>query len=75
MQIAELPIASNPPRLRCGTCRNWDPTSIRAMPDGETVGQCARFSESRVIGARPRCNICWEPATSSLHLADAAEQA
>ena len=67
MQIPELPMASHPLRLRCGTCRNWDSASIRALLDGEMVGQCARFSEARVVGARPRCNICWEPAASSLH--------
>lgn len=52
------------PKLRCAACRNWELTTMRALPDGEAMGQCVRFGEVRRGGARPRCNICWEPVPS-----------
>jgi len=67
MQIPQVPLSPVPSRLQCGTCRNWELTAIRALPNGERVGQCARFCEARENGARPRCNICWEPILPTLH--------
>lgn len=66
MRTAEEPLSPVPSRLQCGTCCNWELTAIRALPDGERVGQCIRFGESRGNGARPRCNICWEPILPAL---------
>lgn len=57
-------------RLRCVTCRNWELTTLRALPDGEAIGQCLRFSEARRGSARPRCNICWEPAVVALYVVE-----
>ncbi len=68
MRTPEAPLAPVPPRLQCGTCRNWELTAVRALPDGERIGQCARFCEARGNGARPRCNICWEPILPALRV-------
>jgi hypothetical protein len=63
--------SANPIRLLCGGCRHWEETAIRAVPTGELVGRCDRFSETRFSTARPRCNICWEPRSSALRAVEA----
>jgi hypothetical protein len=68
------PQSSTPTRLTCGGCRHWEETSIRTVPAGESVGRCDRFSETRSITARPRCNICWEPRVTVLRPIEAAQE-
>lgn len=50
--------------LTCSGCRHWG--AITAQTHGQSeivaVGRCGRFAEIRPGAARPRCNICWEPA-------------
>jgi len=36
------------------------------------AGRCGRFAEIRPGTARPRCNICWEPAVVAQLIQDAA---
>jgi len=52
--------------LTCGTCRHWQET-INTNTDGQPLGRCTRFGETRPAEMRPRCNICWEPQ-ESLHM-------
>ena len=51
-----------PPRLTCSGCRHWERVVAHTLGDAEPAGRCGRFSETRAASARPRCNICWEPA-------------
>ncbi|MCA1667595.1 MAG: hypothetical protein LC793_09455 [Thermomicrobia bacterium] len=59
MQIlpSERPL---PMPLICSGCRHWG--AITAQNETAAVGRCGRFNETRPGAARPRCNICWEPA-------------
>jgi hypothetical protein len=55
-----------PTPLLCSGCRHWEAVASPARSDAENigigVGRCGRFGETRPGAARPRCNICWEPA-------------
>ncbi len=51
-----------PVPLTCGGCRHWGAMTARIDADTEQAGRCGRFAETRPGTARPRCNICWEPA-------------
>ena len=61
MQIlpSERPI---PAPLTCSGCLHWSQTTFSTPPDTDMTGRCGRFAETRPGAARPRCNICWEPA-------------
>jgi hypothetical protein len=54
-----------PTPLTCSGCRHWGVIASPARADSEStgIGRCKRFGEIRPGAARPRCNICWEPAT------------
>jgi hypothetical protein len=54
-----------PQRLTCGGCHHWERAALDSRAEDEMVGRCGRFGETRPAGARPRCNICWEPAALS----------
>jgi hypothetical protein len=55
-----------PMPLTCSGCRHWTPAGTQTLADtdrsGTATGRCGRFAETRAGTARPRCNICWEPA-------------
>ncbi|MHB8647863.1 MAG: hypothetical protein ACYDAR_18940 [Thermomicrobiales bacterium] len=51
-----------PAPLTCSGCRHWAPIAAQTPANSETSGRCGRFAETRPGAARPRCNICWEPA-------------
>jgi len=50
--------------LTCSGCLHWSQTVFSTPPDTEIAGRCGRFAETRPGAARPRCNICWEPAAA-----------
>ena len=49
----------------CGGCRHWEVVASLAFPEAAPAGRCGRFAEIRPGIARPRCNICWEPAVAA----------
>lgn len=51
-----------PRPLTCSSCHYWQEIALATLPTNEHTGRCGRFSELRLGSARPRCNICWEPA-------------
>jgi hypothetical protein len=53
-----------PQRLTCSSCHHWQKAVGHPRDEVESVGRCGRFGETRAATARPRCNICWEPATA-----------
>lgn len=55
-------VSEQPMPLTCGGCRHWGAVASFALPDNALAGRCGRFAEIRPGAARPRCNICWEPA-------------
>lgn len=54
-----------PAPLTCSGCRHWMQAATGIGADSEPTGRCERFEETRPGTARPRCNICWEPATAA----------
>lgn len=52
-----------PRRLICSGCQHWERATGYALGAMEPMGRCGRFGEMRAASARPRCNICWEPAS------------
>jgi len=58
MQVV-TPESAIPRRLICSGCAHWERA---AGAEGDGPGRCGRFAETRPADARPRCNICWEPA-------------
>lgn len=54
-----------PARLTCSGCRYWARAAFEVPMDAELAGRCDRFAETRAASARPRCNICWEPAAAA----------
>jgi hypothetical protein len=65
MQIVSSDYAL-PERLMCSGCRHWERSTVDSRAEAEATGRCGRFGEARPASARPRCNICWEPATPSV---------
>lgn len=53
-----------PAPLTCSGCRHWTHLAFTTPADTERAGRCDRFAETRPGAARPRCNICWEPAAA-----------
>lgn len=58
-----------PTPLTCSGCRHWGLVASLARSGTEKIdagaGRCGRFGEIRPGAARPRCNICWEPAVAA----------
>ncbi len=73
MQVMQAS-SSAPQRLACGGCHHWEQIAADARTDADVTGRCDRFGDMRSASARPRCNICWEPALvppiQSIALAD-----
>ncbi|HEY7909435.1 MAG TPA: hypothetical protein VIC60_11200 [Thermomicrobiales bacterium] len=61
-----------PRRLSCSGCRHWERTAASGRVDMDEAGRCGRFGEARPASARPRCNICWEPAAPGSSAQDTA---
>lgn len=59
-----------PHRLTCSGCQHWERVTTHTLGDTEPMGRCGRFGETRAASARPRCNICWEPASITLAAQD-----
>lgn len=59
-----------PQRLTCSGCRHWERIAFQFSANAEPAGRCGRFAETRPADARPRCNICWEPAAVALTVPD-----
>lgn len=59
-----------PQRLSCSRCSHWERTAAYDLIDADEAGRCGRFGETRPASARPRCNICWEPADATPSLRD-----
>jgi hypothetical protein len=59
-----------PMPLTCSGCRHWGAVTARAESESAGTGRCGRFGEIRPGAARPRCNICWEPAAIAQPLSD-----
>jgi hypothetical protein len=53
-----------PQRLTCSGCSHWGRAASDLCTEVEATGRCDRFGEMRPADARPRCNICWEPAAT-----------
>jgi hypothetical protein len=69
--LSEQPM---PTPLTCSGCCHWTHTGTQTLADtdssGTATGRCGRFAETRAGTARPRCNICWEPAAITQPLSD-----
>jgi hypothetical protein len=61
-----------PERLTCSGCRHWGRTAADTRAEAKAAGRCGRFGETRPADARPRCNICWEPAATIASAQDTA---
>ena len=61
-----------PERLFCSGCSHWAHLASDTRTENEATGRCGRFGEMRPANARPRCNICWEPAAIAPPISDTA---
>ncbi len=61
-----------PAPLLCRGCRHWTPLASNTPSETALAGRCGRFAETRPGAARPRCNICWEPAVAARPVPDDA---
>lgn len=59
-----------PRPLTCGGCRHWEAAPASVAAEFVEIGRCGRFAEIRPGTARPRCNICWEPAVAAPRIQD-----